>query len=127
MGLMGVGVRKQQQKEEKRVQEEKPIEVSASEVVSAYRENKAAADNKFKGKVVQVTGTVEKIERGYAVLKAERGFVGDGFDLLSVHLRFKDESKLATLSRGQPITVKGICTGVGLFDAIVVEQCVVVQ
>src|SRR5271157_4985254 len=39
-----------------------PIEVNASEMVSAYRENTAIANNKYKDKLVQVTGTVVKIE-----------------------------------------------------------------
>jgi hypothetical protein len=106
-----------------------PIEVNASDMVSAYRENTAIANNKYKGKVVQVTGTLGKIEEQWVELASEKGFVGGGVDLLRVHVYFNDQDKgkMATLPKGQSITVKGKCTGKGMGDSIDVEKCVLVK
>ena len=108
---------------------EPPIEVNASDMVSAYRENTAVANNKYKDNVVQVTGTVGKIEEQWVELESEKGFVRGGVDLLRVHVYFNDQDKgkMATLTKGQSITVKGICTGKGIGDSIDVEKCVLVK
>jgi hypothetical protein len=106
-----------------------PIKVNASDLVSAYREDTAIANNKYKDKVVQVTGTVERIEDRWVELGSEKGFVGGGVDLLRVHVSFKDEDKgkMATLTKGQSITVQGKCIGKGIDDSIDVEKCVLVK
>lgn len=106
-----------------------PIEVNASDMVSAYRENTAIANNKYKGKVVQVTGTVGKIEEQWVELESKKGFVGGGVDLLRVHVYFNDQDKgkMATLTKGHSITAKGKCAGKGIGDSIDVEKCVLVK
>jgi putative nucleic acid binding protein len=106
-----------------------PIEVNASDMVSAYREDTAVANNKYKDKVVQVTGTVGKVEGQWVELESEKSFEGGGVDLLRVHVYFNDQDKgkVATLTKGQSITVKGMCTGKGVGDSIDVEKCVLVK
>ena len=106
-----------------------PIEVNASDMVSAYREDTAVANNQYKGKVVRVTGTVGKIEERWVELESEKGFVGGGVDLLRVHVYFNDQDKgkMAALTKGQSITVQGKCTGKGIGDSVDVEKCGLVK
>ena len=106
-----------------------PIEVKASDMVSAYCENTTVANNKYKGKVVQVTGTVGNIEEQWVELEGKKGSVGGGVDLLRVRVYFNDQDKgkMTTLTKGQSITVKGKCTGKGIGDSIDVEKCVLVK
>jgi hypothetical protein len=101
-----------------------PIEVNASSLVSAYREDTAATNNKYKDKVVQVTDTVRKSEDQFVEFESEKGFVGGGVDLLRVHAYFfdHDKGKMGALSKGQSITVKGKCTGKGEGNSIEEEK-----
>ena len=95
---------------EQTVQEEAPIQVKASELLNAYKNNEVAANQQFKDKPLLVTAIVESIEAGlmdepYLVLKA-----GDQFEFNKpqAHLAKEDEAKAATLSKGQQITLRCI-------------------
>ena len=92
------------------VQEEAPIQVKASELLNAYKNNEIAANQQFKDKSLLVTAIVESIEADlmdepYLVLKA-----GDQFEFNKpqAHLAKEDEAKAATLSKGQQITLRCI-------------------
>ena len=92
------------------VQEEAPIQVKASELLNAYKNNEVAANQQFKDKTLMVTAIVESIEAGlmdepYLVLKA-----GDQFEFNKPQARLakSDESKAASLSKGQQITLRCI-------------------
>jgi flagellar basal body-associated protein FliL len=111
------------------VEELPPIEVTVSELVSAYREDTNIANNRYKGKLVQVTGTVGKIEEPWVQLGSEKGTGGGGVGLLQVRIQFsnQDKNKMATLTKGKRITVQGKCTGKGAGDTIEVENCFLVK
>lgn len=87
------------------------IEISASQLYADYEANGVAADEKYKGKVLLVTGVVNNIDKDildaiYVTLKADEYF-GD------VQCYFADShtKTAAQLSKGQKITVKGKCDG----------------
>lgn len=87
------------------------IEVSARQLYADYEANGVAADEKYKGKVLRVTGKVNTIDRDimdkiYVTLKGDEYF-GD------IQCFFaEDHVKTASqLSKGQTITVKGKCDG----------------
>jgi len=91
--------------------QESAITVSARQLYADYKANGVAADGKYKGKVLQVTGVVKTIDRDimdkiYVTLKGDQYF-GD------IQCFFA-ESHIGTasqLSKGQTITVKGKCDG----------------
>jgi hypothetical protein len=91
--------------------QESAITVSARQLYADYEANGVAADAKYKGKVLQVTGVVNTIDRDimdkiYVTLKGDQYF-GD------IQCFFA-ESHIGTasqLSKGQTITVKGKCDG----------------
>jgi len=87
---------------------EEVISVSAVELYNQFENNTVAAKENYKGKTIQVTGTVDSIEEGfwgdlYITLKA------DEYGFSSVQCFFKKDqaSALSALNSGQTVTVKG--------------------
>lgn len=85
--------------------------VSANQLYSEYNSNEVAADAKYKGKIVIVSGTIQDIgkdimDNAYIVIG------GSGF-LDGVQCTFSkgEESSVARLSKGQQVTVKGEVAG----------------
>lgn len=96
--------------------------VEADRLAAAYDTNEIAADQRFKGKHLAISGTVENI--GKDVLNTM--FVtlaGPPNSFRNVQCFFGDEqgSQLARLSPGQSITVSGRCDG--LFGNVLVRDC----
>ena len=82
--------------------QEPDFRVSAAEIVADYMASESAADDKYKGKVVVVTGVISEIYRGflytpYVELKA------------GVRCSFSDneDAVMLTLSEGQTVSMKG--------------------
>ena len=87
------------------------ISVSASELSAAYNANEVSADDKYKDKLLAVSGTVDSIGKDitdtpYITLSASG-------DLLGVQCMFDDQYKgsLAQLQKGQHVTIHGTCKG----------------
>ena len=100
------------------------IEVTAAQLCEDYKANEIAADEKYKGKILQVTGKVDSIAKDildsiYVTLKS-----GKRFDLMSVQAFFPDSvtAQAAALSKGQKVTVKGRCEG--KLMNIIIKDCV---
>ncbi len=91
---------------------EAEVEVTAAELVSAYRENEIAADARFRGKMVRVTGTVFEIGRArqgnpYVAIGGRSGAVGCWFAPGS-------DAQVAPLARGEVVVLRG--RGFGLAE-----------
>lgn len=101
---------------------EKPeIRVTASQLLAGYNENEVAADNVFRGRAIEISGTIESIDK-------------DAFDNVIVHLaggayqsvyaRLQKTERLAAakLSPGDGQTM--ICRGEGkVMGAPVLVEC----
>ncbi|MDQ8995166.1 hypothetical protein RFH54_04285 [Acinetobacter soli] len=90
---------------------EPTIEVTANELLKAYKNNEVAANQQYKGKKLLVSATIDSIQAGlgdepYLVLKA-----GGDMEFLKpqAHLASSEQAKAATLSKGQKL--KLLCTG----------------
>lgn len=99
------------------------IEISATDLYSAYEANQVAADQKYKGQLLEVTGVITSIGRDifgtpYIVLGS-----GDEWEVWGVQCTFPSryESWLAKLEKGQQVTVTGKCTGYFLNVLLEVE------
>ena len=93
------------------VKEAPALEVSSSQLYADYEANGVAADQKYKGKVLKVTGTVNNIDKDimdqiYITLNGNN-VIGD------VQCFFSDDyvNEAAQLQKGQKITVIGKCEG----------------
>jgi hypothetical protein len=86
-------------------------EVTATDLVKAYKANEIAANEKFKGKELLVSGTIESIDAGMSdkptiVLKTGMDY---GMNNPRADLADSDMKKAATLKKGQAI--KMLCVG----------------
>lgn len=107
-----------------------PVQIprmTAVALFNQYKENEVAADEKFKGKTMDVEGTVEKISKDftdemYVVVKA-------GEMLTSINGYFDDSHKsaLASLKPGQRVILRGRVDGFIMNMNVVVKGCQLVQ
>lgn len=85
------------------------IKITARELFKAYDANEVAADSKFKGKPIEITGVVESISSDIADEPVVQLSGGEMFQM--VHANGLDTATAAGLSKGQEITLA--CTGAG--------------
>jgi len=85
------------------------IDINIEDLLAAYEENEIAAQKKYDGKVLRVTGVVVNI--GENVLNEVYVTLGDGSDEWNtLYCTFKSETeinKVATLKKGDELTVVG--------------------
>ena len=97
------------------------ITISASKLYKEYNENEIAADEKYKGKIIEVTGVIRDIgndimDNAYITLVGDEYF-GD------IQCYFNEKSVVAKLSKGKRITVIGSCSG--LMMNVQINNCIV--
>jgi tRNA_anti-like len=92
------------------------ITIDAGSIVSAYRGNELAADGRFRGKRVRISGRVVEVKRDiigapYVTLSATGA---PGAVVVQCLLRSSARARGAELAPGQAITVVGTVTGLML-------------
>lgn len=100
------------EKDTKEIQSKAPAyTVTAKSLFAEYKANEVAADAKYKGKVVIVSGVIQDIGKDIA----DQAYIvigGEGF-LDGVQCTFTESqnASVARLSKGQKVTVKGEVQG----------------
>ena len=97
------------------------VTISASKLYKEYNENEIAADEKYKGKIIEITGVIRDIgndimDNAYITLVGNEYF-GD------IQCYFNEKSVVAKLSKGKKITVIGSCSG--LMINVQINNCIV--
>ena len=97
------------------------VTISASKLYKEYNENEIAADEKYKGKIIEVTGVIRDIgndimDNAYITLVGDEYF-GD------IQCYFNEKLVVAKLSKGKRITVIGSCSG--LMINVQINNCIV--
>lgn len=88
---------------------EKPMKVEAKKIIKEFEENEAAADAKYDGKTLQVSGVVDKVDteiwddEQYVI----RVGAGGDWDFLTVNCNDQSQSDVTPIKKGQDITVVG--------------------
>ncbi len=97
--------------------------LSARQLHDEYKANAVAADMKYKGHIVVISGTIDSIgkdifDQAYIVVDGESLSGG-------VHCTFAkdEESSIARLSKGQYVTVKGKVWGAGVAGGPLLDKC----
>jgi hypothetical protein len=100
------------------------LEVEVKALLAAYKENEVDADDRYKGKVVVVSGKVDDI--GKDILDDAYVTVGTGaaFELPTAQCSLGDPTDAKGLKKGQAITVRGEVRG--LMMNVQLGDCVVV-
>ena len=94
-----------------------PVEYSsytAKELYSLYEKNEISADNEVKGEIIEVTGVIDSIDKGWLSLHVYLRADSYGFQLISCSFSKDDADKLAALEQGEKVTIRGECTGISL-------------
>ena len=108
-------------KPQRKVENEKGIEVTSAQLVKDYQANEAEANKKYLDKAIQVSGTVSDIKNNQdgnstIMLASDDVFAG-------VLCTLKE--KPVNVTSGATITIKGICSGmlsdVRLREAVIVK------
>jgi len=107
-------------------QQKAATKVTALALAGAYKDNEVAADATYKGQIVEVSGTVDTI--GKDVLDTPYITLATGqYSFESVQCMFakSDEPQLATVTKGQSITLRGEVSG--KMGNVLVRGCSIVQ
>jgi len=102
------------------------IQVTAKQLYADYDANVIAAHNKYKGQVLQVSGTVYEISKdilGDPLIVLD---TGHSMDAIYCHFDKKEESQLVQLAKGQEITVQCMSTGFSLLSPSLTD-CILVR
>lgn len=84
--------------------------VTAKELVAAYKENEVAADSKYKGEEVEITGAISSIASDLMDEPLISLSAGPA-EFLSANLSGISKGTAMKLKKGQTITARCVCTG----------------
>ena len=88
------------------------FQLSSAELFQAFEQDEAAANTKYIGKIIELSGTIEDIsedEQGAAVVLLSAGEDALGGVLCTMELSEKE--KTLAKQPGESIRLKGVCTG----------------
>lgn len=85
------------------------MKVEATAIMKQFEENEAAADGKYKGKTLQVSGIIDKIDTEFLDDEEYVINIGGGGDFVLFTVNCDDQAAktVAKLKKGQKITVVG--------------------
>ena len=97
--------------------------VDAKDFFAEYSSDENAANAKYLGKAVEVTGTIRSIEtddRGTRNIAIETGDMG------AVSCQFEKKDQMPSMTAGSRIRVKGVCSGL-LLDVVLVDSEIIIE
>ena len=110
-----------------KAQQEEAVEVSADTLLEDYKNNELAADKKYKGKTLRVSGTVSQVTDvlGQKALSVDNG---SEYELNSVYCILKKDQldKAASLNKGDQVTVIGKNDGYNQIN-VTLKNCSISQ
>jgi hypothetical protein len=103
---------------------EEVISITADKLSEAYEENEIAADKRYKGKILKVTGVVESIDQGWFGGITVKLSVGGDWDFNTIDCSFDSEHEdaIAELKTGERVEIIGECDGNG-FMSVGLDDC----
>lgn len=96
------------------------VVVSASTYFDDYQANEVAADQQYKGKLIEITGVVDAVR---STMGSQYIDLETSNQLLDVACKMSGNDGLAAITKGQKITIIG--TGAGKFISPQVEDCTI--
>jgi hypothetical protein len=101
------------------------IHISAKELSDEYVVNSMAANHKYRGQHLAVTGTVERV-LGRAGVRSFVLLFASGLETIQCQVRDSDESTAVSLRRGDRVEVLGLCNGNDSLN-ILLSDCAVTR
>jgi hypothetical protein len=102
---------------------EQVMQVGIGQILSDYKGNEVAADNRYKGRLIQVSGAVGDIKKDFTDNLYVTLGTGALYELPTVQAFFDDSmnQQLGNLRKGQKLTV--VCRVKGLMMNVLAEDC----
>jgi hypothetical protein len=136
MWRMGQAVKDaQQQMEQERAEAEarrraRTVAVSAAQLLQEFQDDPAAADRKYAGKYLELSGVVERSARNRNTIPFVILHAGDETAKLKIECFFEpadeaDEARIEGLGKGQAVTVRGEYDG--RVSNVQLRECVLVK
>ena len=98
----------------------KDISLTADKIMDDFFSDESKANKRYLDKIIEVSGIISELkvvkEKGIITLKTTQDFGN-----VLCHLSEDTSQDIQTLSEGQRITLKGVCTGY-LMDVILVKS-----
>lgn len=101
------------------------FEITPEKLYSDYEVNEVAADEKYKGRIVALTGTINDFGKDVS----DKPYISFEIDYLkSVTCYFSDDDvkQIASLEKGETIIITGNCRGLTLTNVVMVD-CKIVE
>lgn len=101
--------------------EEPVIEISPSDLYAAYEENEVAADNKYDGKMIRITGIIDDIGKDITDTVYVTIIAGD-YDNIQCFFESSEQiENVATLKSGDEVTIVGECGGISILNVLLYD------
>jgi hypothetical protein len=99
--------------------------VEAPMLSSEYESNEVQADRKYKGRMLAVRGTVEKVGKSPFGDQPYVELAGSSLFGVSCEFSQKDEEQIVNLAPGDSVTIAGNC--IGKFGSVNMKKCWIYQ
>jgi hypothetical protein len=93
------------------------LSVTSTDLYQAYEANEVSADNTYKGKKLEITGKVISIQKNpideNEIIVKLNGLKDNEYEIMGVSCHFdgSNTNETAKLSKGEKITIIGLCDG----------------
>ena len=109
----------------KDIEDKDYIKVDYKKLYKDYDENAIAADEKYKDKLIQITGNIKDIFREVMGHPYVTFSVDGHFQSVQAVFDKNEEKNVAKLKKGQSITVRGKCTGKRI--DVMLDNCKIIE
>jgi hypothetical protein len=99
------------------------ITVSAVTLYSDYNANEVRADNKYKDKILKVSGTVKQIRKIFGDIIVE--ISGSEWGSIDCKIVTEQTDEASNLNKGQQVTIVGKCTGMLITGDVKLKDCTI--
>jgi hypothetical protein len=103
--------------------ETKSIIVTAKQLQEEFNDNEVAAMQKYKSKVLEVTGIVKDITESNIFLESHNDKIENMFFQICCEFPDTEKNNVAKLTKDKEITIVGLCDGESLFGDIQLNKC----
>ena len=102
------------------------VKVDYKKLYKDYEDNPINADKIYRDKKLEITGKIANIDRDVGQSPYITFFV-DEYGAKSIKMSFNDDDPVATLKKGQKVTVTGNCSGMFATVLVVLNDCTIVK